>query len=172
MNSTNTYQSNQHSKTKTIKAVTLSSAESELAIAQDASKDGLKAKMMLDLLLGYDHQDGSLNYGAPIGLELDALAAIAAIKKSASGKLSHSRRTIGISLYWMHEVWVGKKREGHWISHRRGYELTADAGTKALSESVFSRHMKSMGIFHIDSMMTPDKHLQHLEKIKTEGHVG
>ena len=157
-------------KTKTIKAVTLSSAESELAIAQDASKDGLKAKMMLDILLGYDHQDGLLDKGAPIGLELDALAAIAAIKKSASGKLSHSRRTIGISLYWMHEVWVENKRKGHWISHRRGYELSADAGTKALSESAFARHMRTMGIFHIDTKMNADQHMQHLEKIKTEGH--
>ena len=146
------------SATKTLQVVTLSSMESEAATAQLAGKAGTRYKMLVDLILGVELPDGESLYrlGVEMGLEMDALSAIHAIRKSVSNKVLFTRRTTGTSLYWLHEVFC--EDEKTWLRHKKGEYLSADAGTKSLPESVFSRHMAEMGILEKTIYINADTH--------------
>ena len=132
--------------------------ESEAATAQLAGKAGTRYKMLVDLILGVELPDGESLYrlGVEMGLEMDALSAIHAIRKSVSNKVLFTRRTTGTSLYWLHEVFC--EDEKTWLRHKKGEYLSADAGTKSLPESVFSRHMAEMGILEKTIYINADTH--------------
>ena len=136
------------SATRNIPVVTLSSMESELAGAAECTKVAINVQMLVNVLLGYV-QPGDVNVnlegvGVQMGLEMDALSAINAIIKAGSSKVRHVRRTVGVSLYFLHERWV--QSGDAWLRHRNGSELAADLFTKSLSEGPFLRHSADIGM--------------------------
>ena len=136
--------------TKMIPVVTLSSMETEIVSAVNATKHGIHMKLVLDALLGtlmtkanagvYD----DINEGMQSILEMDAEAAIKAIKNSSSTRVRHVRRTMGISIYFLHEQWCTTKNA--FVRHKKGTELVADLFTKSLSIDPFSKHCDTMGL--------------------------
>ena len=139
-----------HSHTMGLDRVTLSTAESELAGAQKATQVGLICQMLINVLLGVQDAEDTLtrhDSGIDMQLALDALSTIKIIKRAGSTKVAHVRRTVGVSIFWLHEVYVLNRN--CWLSHVAGSELAADQGTKGLSYDVFTKHRKSMGV--IDS---------------------
>ena len=109
---------------------------------------GVVAAPVYEGLLGYhDKADGFGNTEDVLDAELnlDAQAAIGAIKRAGSGKLRFTRRTTGVSMGGLHELWVdGVKRS---LVHKRGEDLAADHFTKNLSVAPFLRHMQSLGLW-------------------------
>ena len=79
-----------------------------------------------------------------MGLLMDALSAIKIIKRAGSGKLAYVRRTVGMSIMWLHERYI--ESSNSWVAHQPGKDLTADAGTKAVNEETFARHTARMGM--------------------------
>ena len=127
---------------KRLSTVALSSCESELFGVQHGSKHAIYAKLMVDALRGnissilprfgsYDVNEKT--QGIKEVLQVDAQAAIKAIRNANSTKLRHVRRTLGISLAWLHKKWCNRSAEAR-MEHRVGTELSADAMTKNLSK--------------------------------------
>ena len=87
--------------------------------------------------------------GVAMQLALDAMSTIKMVLRSGSTKVRHVRRTIGVSIFWLHEQWVLNKNS--WISHVPGAELTADLGTKGLSHETFAKHSSTMGMMEKDA---------------------
>ena len=74
----------------------------------------------------------------------DAQAAITAVRNANSSKMKHVRRTIGVSLAWLHKKWVN--RRGARLEHKKGTDLSADAMTKRLSRVALERTKDAFGI--------------------------
>ena len=136
---------------KKLSTVALSSCESELFGVQHGSKHAIYAKLMIDALRGdissvlprfgsYDVSEQTK--GIKEVLQVDAQAAIKAIRNANSTKLRHVRRTLGISLGWLHRKWCNRPDEAR-MEHRVGTELSADAMTKNLSKGPLA-HLKGL----------------------------
>ena len=132
---------------KGIPVVTLSSAESELAGAVVCSKVLVWVKMLVDVLLGYvepdDQTTGAFESGVLMKLFLDAKSTIQMILKAGSSKVRYTRRTTGISIYWLHELFRGLYAE---IDHKSGEELCADTFTKPLDILKFDKFRAMLGL--------------------------
>ena len=128
--------------------VTLSSAESELAGAVVASKVLVWIKMLVDVLLGYvepdDQTTGAFESGVTMKLFLDAKSTIQMILKAGSSKVRYTRRTTGISIYWLHELYRGLFAE---IEHKPGEELCPDTFTKPLDVVKFEKFRAMLGLY-------------------------
>ena len=131
--------------------VSLSSMESELFGGVWGSKAAVRIKLLVDCLLGY--ADPKLPYdgfyskvenGVREILKMDAMACIKAIRNAVSTKVKHVRRTVGISLYWMHQKWCQSNESS--IEWQHGHDLSADAFTKNLSREPFERHREALGL--------------------------
>ena len=137
---------------KGIPVVTLSSAESELAGAVVCSKVLVWIKMLVDILLGFVEPDASddnaFETGVMMKLLLDAKATIQMITNAGSSKVRYTRRTTGISMYWMHELYRGLYSE---LEHQSGEFLTPDTFTKPLNDEKFSRFRNMLGVIKADS---------------------
>ena len=125
--------------------VTLSSMEGETGVMQAATKSNLHIKMCIDIMLGISDPgfQGQFTFGVSRVLRADAMAAIRAVKKAASTKVRHMRRTLGISCAWLNRVW--SEDENSWLTHHKGTYLTADQFTKSLDAEMQRRHDAAMG---------------------------
>ena len=145
---------------KGIPVVTLSSAESELAGAVVATKVLVWIKMLIDVLLGYvepdDYTTGAFESGVTMKLFLDAKSTIQMIKKAGSSKVRYTRRTTGISMYWMYELFRGLFAE---LEHKSGEELCPDTFTKPLDVVKFARFCVMLGV--IDPKLEVAQFVEH-----------
>ena len=125
--------------------VALSSMEGETGVMQAATKSNLHIKMCIDIMLGIADPgfQGQFIYGVSRVLRADAMAAIRAVKKAASTKVRHMRRTLGISCSWLNRVW--SEDENSFLTHHKGTYLTADQFTKSLDAEMQRRHDAAMG---------------------------
>ena len=76
-------------------------------------------------------------------LFLDAKSTIQMILKAGSSKVRYTRRTTGISIYWLHELFRGLYAE---IDHKSGEELCADTFTKPLDILKFDKFRAMLGL--------------------------
>jgi len=139
--------------TKILPVITLSSMESEVIAALMCIKRLIQVSSIVNILLGLEDADvpstgvydtSKQSDGIPETLQMDAMAAINAIRRAGSGKVRHLRRVQGVSLYWIHQYFdVQEKRT---LEHRSGKELAADAFTKGLSYDVLLTHLRELGM--------------------------
>ena len=76
-------------------------------------------------------------------LLLDAKSTIQMVTKAGSSKVRYTRRTTGISLYWMYELYRGLFAE---LEHKSGDYLCPDTFTKPLNDEKFSRFRDMLGV--------------------------
>ena len=133
----------------------LSSGESELFAAVFGSKAAVQIQMLVERLLGLSQPDlpsasdqidaqPSADDMIDAELHLDANAAIGAIQRGGSSKVRYTRRTVGISIAWLAQLWTNTKRRC--VKHVDGRELSADHFTKSLSLEPFGRHCAALGM--------------------------
>ena len=139
--------------TKRLSTVSLSSCESELFGAQHGSKIAIYVKLIVDGLRGHvtsilpqygDYNVNDKAAGIEETLELDAEAALKAIRNANSTKLRHVRRTLGISLAWLHKKWCNREESN--MKHRKGTDLSADSQTKNLSKGPLQTMKDLLGL--------------------------
>ena len=125
--------------------VTLSSMEGETGVMQAASKSTIHVKMVMDILLGIEDPSSFREFaiGIPMTLRADAMAAIRAVKKAATTKVRHMRRTLGVSVAWLNRVW--SEALNAWLVHHKGTYLSVDSYTKSLDRELQARHDAAMG---------------------------
>ena len=138
---------------KKLPHISLSSCESEIFGGQFGSKKGIYIKLLVDALSGFIPvvipRFGEYNVdddveGVNERLEMDAMAAIGAIRNLNTVKLNHLRRTLGVSIAWMHRKWCNKDKSE--LAHRNGKALSADALTKNLSRDPLEVMKELLGI--------------------------
>ena len=152
--------------TKKMTTVSLSSVESELFGLTFGSKFSIYQKLLVDALQGdtpcvlpqygmYDVESENVDEGDGISelAEMDAEAAIKAVRKSESSKLKHTRRTTGISLGWLHAKWINRKKA--LLNHRKGTLLSADGLTKRLGRIAIGRVKEQFGVRIKEDTVTP-----------------
>ena len=106
-------------------------AEAELTAAHTGTKASFKVQGVMEQLLGCQIE---------IDPYMDAMAAIKIVQKGHSAKLSHMRKTQGVSVSWLRE------QLGESVQHVGTRENIADALTKMLTFETFDFFRTAMGI--------------------------
>ena len=115
--------------------------------AERATRVVVRIKMLLDLLLGFEvanSDSAAFDHGIRTGLHLDAEAAIKIVRNAGSSKVAHLRRSLGVSIMYLHEAWC--RATNTFLAHMSGKVLTADMHTKSLNAETHSKHTQQMGI--------------------------
>ena len=138
---------------KKLPHISLSSCESEVFGGQFGSKKGIYIKLLVDALSGFipvviprfgEYSVDDDVEGVNERLEMDAMAAIGAIRNLNTVKMNYLRRTLGVSIAWMHRKWCNKTKSE--LAHRNGKALSADALTKNLSRDPLEVMKELLGI--------------------------
>ena len=72
--------------------------------------------------------------------------------------MRYTRRTTGISIYWMHELYRGLYAE---LDHKSGDYLCPDTFTKPLNDEKFSRFRLMLGVVNVDDKEDMAEFLTH-----------
>ena len=66
------------------------------------------------------------------------------LRRVGPASLRHVRRTLGISLAWLHKKWCNREESN--MKHRKGTDLSADSQTKALSKGPLQTMKELLGL--------------------------
>eukprot|EP01071_Lankesteria_metandrocarpae_P012671 Lankesteria_metandrocarpae@DN6144_c0_g1_i1.p2 len=122
-------------KARLQRATSASTAEAEMVAIQEAVNEGESTRDMLREIMGL----------SDVGLRVhsDSSAAIDAIRRGYSSKMSHLPRRHGVSISWLNE-WV-KVGRGELVKIE-GQRNPADIFTKSVDRATLDRHKSALGI--------------------------